>query len=85
MAAGLAVAGTDIDGIRALVGPQGLRFLAPPGDDQALAAAILRLANDSNLRVTIGAENEQRVREKYNALRMCEETTNILKELLAAR
>lgn len=79
MAAGLAVAGTDIDGIRALVGN---RFLAPRSDYESLAAAILRLANDADLRVTIGAENRKTVHERYSARRMCSETGSILKELL---
>jgi glycosyltransferase involved in cell wall biosynthesis len=82
MAAGLAIAGTDIEGIRAVVGAEGAPFLAPLGDDGALAAAVIRLANDSDLRVTIGARNRRRVREKYNAARMCEETVAVLvKEL----
>lgn len=85
MAAGLPVAGTNIEGIRSVVGPGGLQFLAPPKDDEALAAAILQLANDSALRVTIGAENQQRVRSKYGADRMCEETVRILKAGLNAR
>ncbi len=79
MAAGLPVAGTDIDGIRALVGKE---FLAPRGDDESLAAVILRFANDADLRVTIGAENRNTVQEKYSAHRMCAETASVLKELL---
>lgn len=79
MAAGLAVAGTDIDGIRALVGKH---FLAPRGDDESLAAAILRLANDADLRVTIGTENRNTALAKFSAQRMCVETASVLKELL---
>jgi glycosyltransferase involved in cell wall biosynthesis len=83
MAAGLAVAGTDIDAIRSAVGPKGLPFLAAPKDDEALAGAILKLANDSDLRVTLGAENQQRVRENYTASRMCESTVAVMKEVLS--
>jgi glycosyltransferase involved in cell wall biosynthesis len=83
MAAGLAVAGTNIDAIRSLVGPAGFEFLAPPKDDEALAAAILKLANDSELRVTIGAENQRRVREQYTTARMCESTVAALKEVVS--
>lgn len=79
MAAGLAVAGTNIDGIRSVLGPSGLQFLSSPKDDEALAAAILKLANDADLRVTIGAANRKRVKEKYSAERMCEETVAILR------
>jgi glycosyltransferase involved in cell wall biosynthesis len=85
MAAGLAVAATDIDAIRSVVGPAAVEFLAPPKDDEALAGAILKLANDAGLRVTIGAENQQRVRQKYDALRMCRETVAVLDELLRAQ
>ena len=83
MAAGLAFAGTDIEGIRAVAGPENAAFLAPPGDDEALAAAILRLANDSDLRVTIGAQNRKRVRERYGVARMCEATAAVLNEIVS--
>lgn len=82
MAAGLAVAGTDVEGIRAVVGTGGAEFLASPGDDEALAGAILRLANDRDLRVTIGAQNRRRIRERYGAERLCEETVAVLNQLL---
>jgi glycosyltransferase involved in cell wall biosynthesis len=81
MAAGLAVAGTDVDPISSLLGPAGSPFLAAPGNDESLAAAILKLANDSDLRATIGSTNRRRVEENYTALRMCEETVAALEEL----
>ena len=83
MAAGLAVAATNIDAISSIVGPRGLEFLAAPKDDEALAGAILKLANDSDLRVTIGAENRQRVKDRYTAPRMCESTVAVIKEVLS--
>jgi glycosyltransferase involved in cell wall biosynthesis len=83
MSAGLAVAGTDIDAIRLAVGANGSEFLAPPDDDEALAGAILKLANDSGLRVTIGADNRQRVKDRYTAARMCEQTISVIKEVLS--
>ena len=79
MAAGLAVAGTNIEGISSVLGSAGLQFLAPPKDDEALAGAILKLANDADLRVTIGAANRKRVTEKYKAARMCEEMVAVLR------
>lgn len=80
MAAGLAVAGTNIDAINRAVGSA--RFLAPPEDDEALAGAILQLANDPDLRVTTGVENQKRVREYYAPARMCQETVAVLEQLL---
>ena len=84
MFAGLAVAGTDIEAIRSAVGSAGLQFLAPPRDEAALAASILKLANDSELRVNIGAENQQRVKARYTAARMCGETVAVLRVLVSS-
>jgi glycosyltransferase involved in cell wall biosynthesis len=84
MAAGLAVVGTDIEAIRSVVGPDGSRFLASPKDDEALAAAILKLAHDPDLRVTLGAANQKRVKENYTAAGMCEQAVTVLKELLSS-
>ena len=78
MAAGLPVAGTLIEGIRQVVGPVGGRFLAPPLDVDTLAAVLTTLANDPQLRAEIGAQNRERVRNNYDSLRMCKETTAVL-------
>jgi glycosyltransferase involved in cell wall biosynthesis len=60
MACGLPVAGTDIRGIREAVGPEGLRFLAPAGDAEALAAVLAQLAGDAGLRREAGAASASR-------------------------
>ncbi|MDQ6788960.1 MAG: glycosyltransferase family 4 protein [Acidobacteriota bacterium] len=78
MAAGLAVAGTNIEGIREALGPAGTEFLAPPGDAVTLAEIILKLANNPTLCSKIGAENQNRIRNKYDSVRMCEETISLL-------
>ena len=78
MAAGLAVAGTNIDGVRDVVGLRSAQFLAPPGDFSALAQVILKLAGDPVLCSTIGAENRTRIREHYDSQRMCEDTVACL-------
>jgi glycosyltransferase involved in cell wall biosynthesis len=78
MAAGLPVAGTDITGIRDVVGPAGAQFLAPPGDVDSLAGVLLKLAGDPELCARNGARNRERIREHYDSLRMCKETVNVL-------
>lgn len=78
MAAGLAVAGTNVEGVRDVVGPQGVELLATAGDASALARIILTLASDPALCATIGDENRKRIREQYDAQRMCEETVDYL-------
>ncbi|HSK62214.1 MAG TPA: glycosyltransferase [Pyrinomonadaceae bacterium] len=78
MAAGLPVVGTDIEGIREVVGPAGAPFLAAVEDHAALAAVLTTLANDHQLRTEIGAHNRERVRNSYDSERMCEETAALL-------
>jgi glycosyltransferase involved in cell wall biosynthesis len=78
MAAGLAVAATDIEGVREVVGPKGAPFLASAENPGALARIILQLADDPELRCRVGAENQQRIRERFAARRMCEETVSLL-------
>ena len=75
MAAGLAVVGTDIAGIS----ETGIRFLAPPGNAERFAQIILELANDPALCATIGTSNQNKIKERYNAQRMCEDTVALLK------
>jgi glycosyltransferase involved in cell wall biosynthesis len=85
MAAGLAVAGTDVEGIREAVGLAGTPFLAPTGDAQALAEIILKLAGDPVLCAALGEGNRKRVQLNYDPLRMCEEHVTILVNRIADR
>jgi glycosyltransferase involved in cell wall biosynthesis len=71
MAAGLAVAATDIEGVREVLGSAAL--LTPVGDAAALSHTILKLAADPLFCLIIGAENRKRIVEQYDARRMCEE------------
>ena len=77
MAAGLAIVGTDVEGIREVAGETGMRFLAPPADAERFARLILALAKDPALCATIGAANQNRIKEKYSARRMCEDTVSL--------
>ena len=81
MAAGLPVAGTNVEGIREVVGAAGTQFLAPVEDADSLASVLVTLAKDPALRARAGAENRNRIREKYDSLRMCEETVALLNQL----
>jgi glycosyltransferase involved in cell wall biosynthesis len=78
MAAGLAVAGSDIRGIRDLVGTAGSRFLVPSGDSDSLAAVLMKLAADPELCARAGGENRKRAVDNYSAQRMCRETAELL-------
>lgn len=81
MAAGLPIAGSDIRGIRDVVGPGGTQFLAPVGDADSLAEVLLKLGKNPELAARIGLENSERVKEKYDSLRMCRETAALLAKL----
>ncbi|MCP4108878.1 MAG: glycosyltransferase, partial [Desulfobacteraceae bacterium] len=82
MATGLAVAGTDIPGIREAVGQDGYPFLAPAENAESLADRILKLAANHKLRMKIGEANRSRIEEKFGLQRMCEETVKLIAEKL---
>jgi hypothetical protein len=42
---------------------------------------LVKLAHDPELRARAGAQNRERIREKYDSLRMCEETAALLNQL----
>lgn len=77
MAMGKAVIGTRVDGTREVLcdGENGL--VVEPGDVGALAAAILRLAGDGELRESMGVRAVETVRDRFNATVMTKEIENI--------
>ena len=84
MAAGLPVVGTDIPGIREAMGAKAWPFLVPPGDADALGAALGRLCADPVLRVRVGRQNEERQRALFGRERMLEESVAAILDGLAA-
>lgn len=82
MAAGLALAGTDIPGISEAVGSHSKEYLAPAGDAEALADRILKLANDAGRRAALGAANRQRIETDFSPQRMCEQVVALMIESL---
>jgi glycosyltransferase involved in cell wall biosynthesis len=71
MAVGLAVPATNIPGIREAVGPDGLPFLAAPGNAEDLAARILQLARNCGERLALGQSMQQRIETEFSPERMC--------------
>ena len=76
MAAGLAVVGSDIEGIRDALG--GSELLAPAGHAEKFARLIVELADDPARCSEIGAANQNRIKGHYNPRRMCERTVSLL-------
>jgi len=66
MASGKPVVVTDVGGNPAIV-EQGVNgFLVPPAEPDALAQALLKLAEDSELRHSMAAANINKVTERYS-------------------
>lgn len=66
MAMQVPVVSTDISGIPELVHDQVNGLLAPPGDDDALAAAMARLLDDSALRERLGQNGRQSIVDTFD-------------------
>lgn len=85
MAARLAVAGTDIPSMREALSMENHAFLAPPGDAEVLAARILELSADKELRARLGVANRRRAETEFSPRRMCEETVEVITSGLRER
>ena len=83
MAAGKAVAATDIPGIREALGLD-YPYLAAPGDHEGLAEAILALFTRPESRDGLGRINRRRIETEFTVPRMCEETASLIAEHLRA-
>lgn len=82
MAAGLAVTGSDIPGMREAVGDEGVVWLAPVADAFALARLLERLLLDPAVRRQQGALMQSRAAEQFGLERMCRETVDYLQAAL---
>jgi glycosyltransferase involved in cell wall biosynthesis len=70
MATGLAVAAPAVGDIAAMVAPENVPFLSPPGDEAGLAAHLQALAGDERLRTAIGRANRARAQADYEEASM---------------
>ncbi|HXT35965.1 MAG TPA: glycosyltransferase [Chloroflexota bacterium] len=67
MSAGLAVICSDLPVLREIVLETGCGLLVPPGDHEAIAAALQRLAADPDLLLTMRTRALTAARDRYNA------------------
>lgn len=70
MAAGLAVASPAVGDVAEIVSPENRPFVTAPGDDDALADALLALASDDGLRTRVGRANQARARSEFDSKAM---------------
>jgi glycosyltransferase involved in cell wall biosynthesis len=77
MACGKPVVATTAGGIPEVVVDGETGLLVPPRDDRALAAAIVHLLRDEDLRTRMGAAGLVRVRDHFSAERMVRDTLSV--------
>jgi glycosyltransferase involved in cell wall biosynthesis len=82
MAMAKAIVATNIPGITEQISNGEEGILVPSRNPEALAVAILRLVQDSNLSVSIGSKAQQKVENCFSIEKMIRETKNIYQSLL---
>lgn len=81
LAAGVPVVATRVGGTPAVVDDGETGFLVEPGDVDALAERLARLAGDGELRAGMGRLGAERMRHRYGVERMVDETLGLYEEL----
>ncbi len=84
MAAGKPVVSTNVGGIPEVVIDGETGFLVPPHDPEALARAIIALAEDRKLREKMGQEGRRRA-ELFTIRRMVDKVLKVYDEILSGR
>jgi len=82
MAAGLPVVVSDVGAIPEIVEDGVNGFIIKPGNINAIADRIIKLANDSNLRKSMGQRNLKLAKEKYDMPIIAEKIDKVYQELL---
>jgi glycosyltransferase involved in cell wall biosynthesis len=82
MCVGLPIVGSDVSAVPEVVVNGETGLLVPPGEEQPLAAAMVRVAGDERLRRDLGQAGRRRVASVFNLDRMVDETLAVYDELL---
>ncbi len=85
MAAGLPCVSTDVGGCRELVEAGVTGFLVPSGAAAAMTHCVRRLAQDPDLRASMGCAGRARIQRDFSVEKLVDRTERILRSLLAAR
>ena len=84
MAAGVPAVATRVGGVPELTGEDGA-LLVPPGDEEALAGAILRLVDDPELARRQVEAARRRVVERFTTEAVSKATLRLYERLLSGR
>lgn len=82
MATGLPVVATRVGGVPELVEPERSAILVPANDEDALRAALERVADAPQLRRTMGARGRAIVESRFRLERMCEERETLFERIM---
>jgi glycosyltransferase involved in cell wall biosynthesis len=85
MAAALPVVATDVGGVADVIEHRRTGLLVPSGSVTELAAAIVRLAQDSDERLCIGMAARESVRTRFSADRLVADMAALYTAELAAK
>jgi len=85
MAAGLAVAATDMPGAREALADEQLAYLSPPDDAEKLAENIFTLLSKPELRRQLGQANQRRVATHFSVSRIGQAYAVLIADQLSAR
>ncbi len=66
MAAGVAICGTDVGDVKAILPPENKDYIVPVTDEAALTRQLDHLVRDSSLRAALGQANRTHVANKYS-------------------
>lgn len=85
LAAGRPVVATAVGGVADVVDDGVTGFLVDPGDTDAMADRLARLASDPELAASLGAEGSRRMTERYAVRRLVDDVDALYRRLLAHR
>jgi glycosyltransferase involved in cell wall biosynthesis len=81
--AGKPVVSFDVDGAREVVIPQETGFLVPPRSIAPLGQAMLQLAQDAELRQSLGVTGRQRFTDQFRHQHMTSQLRDLYEQILA--
>ncbi len=85
MAAGLAVAGSDVGGIKSLIQDGENGILVKPADKSDIAKAISELFSDSGKRESLGIKARDFIKNKFSLEKMVIQTEEVYRECLSPK
>jgi len=82
LASGVPGVSTDVGGVRDVIDNDQVGLLAPFGDSEALAAAVLALLADAPRRVVMGERGRRAMAARYTLDRLLDDVERLYRELL---